>query len=104
MSDERGTIRNADDAPEAPRLNETRDFRVEADRLMLVAQFLDGIDLKFIQENVTRVDTLGPLIEPTKYRDALQRGDMHAVADLARSLREAQEIYRKKIKPKVSTP
>lgn len=96
-----GVIRNADDPPEEPRLNETRDFRVEADRLMLVGQFLDGIDLEFIQANVTRADTLGPLLEPTKYRDALQSGDMHAVADLAGALVAAQDIYRRKIKPKV---
>lgn len=84
--------------------DEPRDFKVEVDRLLLVAQFLDGIDLVFIQDNVGYADTLGPLLEPMKYRDALQRGDMHAVGDLARALVEAQAIYRKKIKPKVPTP
>lgn len=69
-------------------------FCAEADRMLLAARFLAELDLAGICETVERAHTLGPFVDPTRYRDALYRGDMDDVAHLASALREPQRIAR----------
>jgi hypothetical protein len=61
------------------------DFLIQADRLVLAAQLLSEVDLNYLLSEVNRADTLGPILDPTRYRDALNRGSMHAIARLAQS-------------------
>jgi hypothetical protein len=49
-----------------------------------LAEFLDAIN---------RAETLGPIVDPTLYRQA--SGTMHEIKTCAQALREAQQYYRK---------
>lgn len=61
----------------------TFDFKTEADRLILVCNFLADIDLESLRLAVTRAHTIGPIVDPTRYRDALFDGSMDDIARLA---------------------
>lgn len=80
------------------------DFRIEADKLLLAMRFLADLDLDGILRTVEIAHTVGWVIDPTKYRDALSRGDMDAVRDLAAALREPVRIWTERIAPKVPVP
>lgn len=59
------------------------DVRVESDRLLLAVRFLADLDLAALAEAIERADVIGPLLDPTAYRDMLHRkGNMHDVARL----------------------
>lgn len=45
--------------------------------------------------------TVGPFIDPTLYRDQLQRGDMDALAAVCRSLREPIRVWDEKMAPRI---
>ena len=78
------------------------DYLGNVQRLGLVMNALATVDLDGIVTTTEYADTLGPFIDPTKYRDALYRGDMHAMRDLAAALREPVRIWNEKIAPKLA--
>lgn len=64
-------------------------FAIEADRLFIAAAVLAEVDLAGLNEAITATHTLAPILDPTRYRDALQAGhldDVAALANLARPL------------------
>lgn len=69
------------------------DLKTECDRMILAMNFIAELSLEKITETVERAHTLGPLIDPTKYRDALQRGDIDRVARLAEALKAPVAIF-----------
>lgn len=74
------------------------DYIGNVQRLSLAMNVLaTGVDLDGIIELTEYVHALGPAVDPTKYRDALERGDMDAMADLARALQPAVKVWREKI-------
>ncbi len=65
------------------------DFRVEADRLVIVVAALANVDLAGIRASISTADALGPILDPTAYMKALHGGGMHEIerlADLAQPL------------------
>ncbi len=77
------------------------DVNTELQRVMLVMPLLSSVDLEGYLAVVERAHSLGPFIDPTKYRDQLYRGDMDSMAELCRALIPAVAIYREKIEPKM---
>lgn len=61
----------------------------------------ESVDLDGIVATVEMAHTIGAVLDPTKYRDALSRGD-NAIAELAAALREPVRIWREKIGPKIA--
>lgn len=61
-----------------------KDFESEAKRLGLICSLLSDIDLEFLTSTVSVADAIGPILDPTTYRDMLYRtGNMHDIARLA---------------------
>lgn len=85
-------------------LDPSFDLNGNALRLGLVMQALESVDLEQIARWVSMAHTLGPVLDPTKYRDALYRGDMDDLAELARLLLPAVRHWREKIAPKLEGP
>lgn len=54
-----------------------------------------------IAQTIERAHTLGPFIDPTRYRDALDRGDMDRAARLIRRLEPVIELYVDEIAPEL---
>lgn len=79
------------------------DFVGNVQRLSLAMNVLaaGSVDLDGIIETVGYVHALGPVLDPTKYRDALYRGDMDAMADVARALLPAVKVWQEKVAPKI---
>ena len=75
------------------------DIKSEADKMLLAVKLLAELNLRGIVDVVRDAHTIGPIVDPTKYRDALHRGAMDAVASIADELRGAVAIYREKIEP-----
>jgi hydrogenase maturation factor len=88
-------------ATEEPRYPVDFDLKSEVDRMMLAMSFLESLDLDSVLRAVGDAHLVGWFLDPTRYRDAMQRGDMDAMAEMARALVPAVEVYREKIKPKV---
>lgn len=64
-------------------MDEPIDVKSEADKLILACQFLAELRLSDLREVITTADTIGPIIDPTAYRDMLYRdGNMHDVRAL----------------------
>lgn len=79
--------------------NQPLDFKTEADRLVLVARLVSEIDLNFLLSEVNRAHTLGPIFDPTAYRDALNSGHLNSIAALAQAgIQLSQEFNRVKAK------
>lgn len=80
------------------------DFESEAGRLIMAVQFLDGVNLQALLDTVGKADALGPIIDPTRYRDMLYRktGNMHDIARLAREAGPLVKLFRE-IREKVTT-
>lgn len=75
-------------------------FPDEADKLVLVAQLLADVDLDGIMREVSRADTLGPIVSPTAYRQMLdQGGHLHAVEALALAAIPFRDVYDRLIRP-----
>ena len=70
------------------------DFKGETDRMLLAARFLASVNLDKIIETISDAHSYGPILDPTKYRDALSRGDMDRVNRLAQALIEPRKIMR----------
>jgi hypothetical protein len=79
------------------------DFTSEVQKLGLAMRVIATVDLDFITETVDHAHAVAPLLDPTKYRDALRRGDMDAIAELAQKLKEPTRIWREKIEPKIAS-
>jgi hypothetical protein len=76
------------------------DFKGNADRLLLAVKFLaDTVDLDGMVFTLSMTHSLGAVLDPTAYRDALQRGDMHRVESLVRALAPAMKVWREEIAP-----
>lgn len=78
------------------------DYLGNVQRLGLVMQALESVDLAGIVETTSMAHAVGWVVDPTKYRDALQRGDMDAMRDLAVALAPAAEVWRERIAPKIA--
>lgn len=79
------------------------DYLGNVQRLGLVMQALASVELHKIIATTEYAHSLGPILDPTKYRDALYRGDMDAMAELARALQPALKVWDEKIAPKIPT-
>lgn len=73
----------------APAHQEGFEFRPEADRLMMVAQLVQGLDLRQLIQTSQRVDTLGPILDPTRWQGS--KHEHRKIAELAGLLRPFQE-------------
>lgn len=69
-------------------------FQAEADNLLIVAGRLDACPLEDIRAAVNRAHTLGPIIDPTRYMDALRRDHIDDIAELARLAQAVTAKYR----------
>ncbi len=77
------------------------DYLGNVQRLGLVMQALQSVNLDQIIATTEVAHAVGWVVDPTKYRDALQRGDMDAMRDLAAALRPAVAVWDEKIAPKM---
>lgn len=77
------------------------DVQGEAQRMMLALEFLSRVNIEAIIAVVEDAHNVAWFIDPTAYRDALYRGDMDTLAEVARSLREPTRLFREKVLPKM---
>ena len=70
-------------------------------RLLLVARALALLDLDGLLAVCSVTHAVGPMLDPTAYRDQLDRGDLAAIEQLARDLLPAVRTYRELIEPKL---
>lgn len=77
------------------------DYKTQVDKLLLGMQFIASVDIAEIRATVERADSLGPFVDPTAYMEALQKGDMHAIGELARRLEPAVQHWNREIAPRV---
>lgn len=78
----------------APHHEEPFDFRIEADRLILAAGFVADIPAKRILAEIERAQTLGPILDPTLYREAQAAGHLSRLVPVARAAVAMQDAYR----------
>lgn len=78
------------------------DFPGAVQKIGLAMNVLATLDLGAIRSTVEMAHTMGPILDPTKYRDALHRGDMDSIARLAAALEPAVEIWNDEIAPKTT--
>ena len=76
------------------------DFKTEADRLLIAAQFLSQVDIARIIETADRALDVGFLVDSEMYRRQLFGGDLQDVLDLARKLKPAADLFTERILPK----
>jgi hypothetical protein len=76
------------------------DFPGTVQKIGLAMTVLAGLDLAAVVSTVDMAHTMGPFLDPTKYRDALGRGDMDSIARLAAALGPAVVIWKEEIEPK----
>lgn len=69
------------------------DFKQEADRLVTISGMFETVDIDGILHMVEHAHTIGPLLDPTRYRDALDRGVLDKVAELARAAKRVVAIH-----------
>lgn len=78
------------------------DFRGNADRLLLAFRLIaDSVDVEQMLVVGEYADTLDPFVDPTKYMQALERGDMHDLLALCRALHEPLKVWADRIAPKI---
>lgn len=77
------------------------DINSEFQKIGMCMRVLATVDITGILETIEMAHTLGPFIDPTKYRDALYRGDMDEMAKVASLLREPIKHWNEKIAPKL---
>lgn len=80
-----------DTATEAP---PAFDFQTEADRLILASRLVAETDPGRLLDEISRAHTLGPILDPTAYKGALDRGDLDRLTRLARAAVELQRAFR----------
>ena len=61
----------------------------------------DEENIQKILDNIDAAHNVGWFLDPTAYRDALYRGDMDAMTELLKSLKEPIRIWKEKIEPKI---
>lgn len=74
-------------------MDENFDFKSQTDKMILAMGFIASIDVSGIIDAVENAHIIGPFVDPTKYRDALQRGDIDSVSRLAHSLQEPIKLF-----------
>lgn len=78
------------------------DFLGNAQRLGLAFKLIaESVDLEKMIVTAEYAHAIGPMLDPTKYRDALERGDLEAITDLARLLLPAVKLWNEKIAPEL---
>lgn len=77
------------------------DFNNAIQKIGLAMPVLATVELDKITATVEMTHTIGPFLDPTKYRDALQKGDMDSIARLAQTLIPAVKIWNEEIAPKL---
>lgn len=80
--------------------NPDYDVEQNMNRLMLAMPVLATVDLEGFLAVVSMAHTLGPFVDPTRYRDGIQRGDMDALAALCEALLPAMKVWRERVEPK----
>jgi len=70
------------------------DVKSETQRMFLAMSFLADLNLQGLTEVVRDAHTIGPIVDPTAYRDALWRGDMDRMARIAEALKEPVRLYK----------
>lgn len=69
------------------------DYEAEMDRAMMVVQFVMRIDAAQIQKAITAAHTIGPIMDPTRYRDGMR--NLEDARVVASGLLAAQGEFRK---------
>lgn len=77
------------------------DYTGTVTKLGFAMRVIADIPLEKIVSTTEMAHTLGAMIDPTKYRDALQRGDMDAMCNLAKALIPAVKVWNEEIAPKI---
>lgn len=70
------------------------DFQTEADRLILASRLVAETEPGRLIDEISRAHTLGPILDPTAYKGALDRGHLDQVARLARAAFELRRVFR----------
>lgn len=70
------------------------DTKLNADAVLMVARLLGAIPLEELAAVLRTAHSVGPFLDPTKYRDALQRGDLADLERLVSALLPAHAIAR----------
>lgn len=73
----------------------------ELQKIGLAMRVLADANLDGIIHTFEMAHAIGPFIDPTKYMDALSRGDMDAMGKLASLLKEPVAHWKKEIAPKL---
>lgn len=75
-------------------MTEPFDIRVESDRVCLLASLISELPLERVIEEIGSADAIGPLIDPTAYRDMLYRkeGNMHDVLKIAQAMLPVKKV------------
>jgi len=63
-------------------------YEVEAQRVMAVAQLVQGIDLDLVVQIASRADSIMPIVDPTAWKNS--SGEYRKVAELAGLLQPFQ--------------
>lgn len=72
----------------------------DADRLLMLVDLLTDIDLEGILAEVSHTDALGPILDPTAYRDMLQNGDhLHALEAVALAAIPLRDVFKARVGP-----
>lgn len=65
-------------------------------QMNLAMQVIDKLELEEILNGIEHADALGPILDPTAYRDMLYRdGNMHDIAHIIRLIIIARDEWRK---------
>lgn len=80
-------------APIQPKMLTEEEFHVEAMKVGLAVEFLMGLRLVEFSNVINRAHTLGPILDPTLYRDKGIR-NLRDLESLVAPLREAQQKIR----------
>jgi hypothetical protein len=86
-------------SPNASPTSREIDFKSQCDKMLLAVKLLADLELAAIVDTVERAHSLGPFVDPTAYRDALYRGDMDTIRDLADALLRPVEIFNERVAP-----
>jgi hypothetical protein len=76
--------------------NPDLDFKSEADKLLIAMRFLAGLEIAAMRATIDYAHAIGPMLDPTAYRNALDRGDMQRFSDLLGALVPALKVWREK--------
>lgn len=76
------------------------DFKANADSLLIAVRMIsETVDLDQMATVISMADAMGAFVDPTKYRDALQKGDMRRTERLVSLMQPVVAYWRDEIVP-----